>query len=210
MPRLRAPSAVLAAGLIAWAMSLPARAGGQELVSVTKIWARAPHNAFTDLIRWHGTWYCTFREADAHVGGDGKLRVLASADGTAWEPAALVAEEGIDLRDPKLSVTPDDRLMIVAGGSAYRGKTLVGRQPRVTFSRDGRAWTPPKRVLSEGEWLWRVTWNDGRAYGVSYNAAARQTPAAQEAANSSRPVSAEPADWKLKLVVSEDGVHYDT
>ncbi len=40
--------------------------------------------------------------------------------------SALVAEKGIDLRDPKLSITPDDRLMIVAGGSVYEGKTLLG------------------------------------------------------------------------------------
>src|SRR6476659_5273773 len=113
-----------------------------QLVSAVKIWDRAPHNAFTDLIRWRNRWYCTFREAEAHVGGDGKLRVLESADGQAWEPAALIAEEGIDLRDPKLSITPDDRLMIVAGGSVYLGtKTLKGRQPRVAFSSDGREWT---------------------------------------------------------------------
>jgi hypothetical protein len=176
---------------------------------VTKIWDQAPHNAFTDLIRWHGKWYCTFREADGHVGGDGKLRVLESAEGNTWESAGLVQEDGIDLRDPKLSVTPDDRLMIVAGGSVYKGKELLGRQPRVIFSKDGREWTLPKRVLAEGEWLWRVTWHDGRAYGVSYNAGARQTKEAQEAAKSNEPVSSDPADWKLKLVVSEDGVKYD-
>src|SRR5687767_15208252 len=87
-----------------------------EVLSITKIWDQGKHNAFTDLIRWHGKWYCTFREADGHVGGDGKLRVLETADGKHWESAALVAEQGIDLRDPKLSVAPDDRLMITAGG----------------------------------------------------------------------------------------------
>src|SRR3954468_15397540 len=160
---------------------LPSPAAGPELVSVEKIWDRAPHNAFTDLIRWHDRWYCTFREAEAHVGGDGRLRVLGSADGRRWEPIALIAEAGIDLRDPKLSITPDDRLMIVAGGSVYEGKTLKGRQPRGTFSKDGRDWTAPQRVLTEGEWLWRVTWHDGKCYGVTYNAAARTTPAAKDA-----------------------------
>jgi hypothetical protein len=179
-----------------------------KLVSVEKIWDRGTHNAFTDLIRWRGKWYCTFREADGHVGGDGKLRVLESADGRTWEPVALIAEEGIDLRDPKLSVTPDDRLMIVAGGSVYGGTTtLKERQPRVTFSKDARAWTPPQRVLSEGEWLWRVTWHDGRAYGVSYNASARTTAAAREAAATGK-VEAGVADWKLKLFVSDDGLKY--
>lgn len=178
-----------------------------ELLSVRKIWDQAPHNAFTDLIRWRGAWYCTFREAEGHVGGDGRLRVLRSPDGRHWEPVALLAEEGIDLRDPKLSITPDDRLMIVAGGSVYEGRTLRGRQPRVAFSADGVHWTPTQRVLEEGEWLWRVTWHRGTAYGVSYNASVRSTPAAQEAARSGVAPPG-PADWKLKLVASQDGVHY--
>src|SRR4029450_1004926 len=112
---------------------MPARSATPELVSVEKIWDRGAHNAFTDLIRWRDKWYCTFREADAHVGGDGKLRVLESAGGEKWESVALLGERGIDLRDPKLSVTPDGRLMIVAGGSDYGGtRTLRGRQPRVS------------------------------------------------------------------------------
>lgn len=179
-----------------------------EIVSVEKIWDAGKHNAFTDLIRWHDQWYCTFREADAHVGGDGRLRVLESADGKVWKSAALIGEKGIDLRDPKLSITPDGRLMIVAGGSVYEGKTLKGRQPRVTFSKDGREWSPTERVLSEGDWLWRVTWHDGKAYGVSYDAAERTSPAAKAAAETGK-VETGPADWKLKLVRSSDGVHYE-
>jgi hypothetical protein len=164
-----------------------------EIVSVTKIWDQGKHNAFTDLIRWRGKWYCSFREGDGHVGGDGQLRVLESTDGTSWESVALVSEAGIDLRDPKLSITPDDRLMIVAGGSVYEGTTFKGMQPRVTFSRDGRTWTAPQRVLGEGEWLWRVTWHDGKAYGVSYTV----------------PEDRKKGERLLKLVVSKDGVQYD-
>jgi hypothetical protein len=186
----------------------PAHAAAPELVSVQKIWDQGKHNAFTDLIRWRDRWYCTFRETDGHVGGDGQLRVLVSDDGLKWDSAALISEKGIDLRDPKLSITPDDRLMIVAGGSVYEGTKLLGRQPRVTFSKDGREWSAPQRVLSEGEWLWRVTWHDGKAYGVSYNASERATAAAKEAAESGK-VDPGPADWKLKLVVSQDGVKYD-
>ncbi len=180
-----------------------------ELLSVKKIWDAGNHNAFTDLIRWHDKFWCTFREADDHVGGNGQLRVLVSADGDNWESAALVAEKGIDLRDPKLSVTPDDRLMIVAGGSVYEGKTLLGRRPRVAFSKDGREWTAPQKVLSEGEWLWRVTWHDGVCYGAAYNASVRGTPAAKEAAKLTKPAEPGPADWKLKLYKSVDGVDYE-
>lgn len=158
------------------------------VISVARIWDAGAHNAFTDLVRWRGRWYCTFREGDDHVGGDGRIRVLASTDGTTWTSAALIGEAGIDLRDPKFSIMPDDRLMIVAGGSVYDGRRLLGRQPRVTFSSDGTTWTAPGRVLDEGDWLWRVTWHEGRAWGVTYNA-----PAAPE------------AEWVLTLVSSADG-----
>jgi hypothetical protein len=195
--------------LVVSALTTASRAAGPEIVSVVKIWDAGKHNAFTDLTRWRGKWYCTFREADAHVGGDGQLRVLESADGSKWESAALIGETRIDLRDPKLSITPDDRLMIVAGGSVYEGKTLLGRQPRVMFSKDGRTWTPPQRVLSEGEWLWRVTWHGGKAYGISYNAAERTSDAAKAASDTGK-VNVGREEWKLRLVASSDGVKYDT
>jgi hypothetical protein len=163
-----------------------------SIVSVARIWDGGAHNAFTDLIRWRDRWYCSLREADAHVGGDGRIRVLVSTDGGAWTSAALIAETGIDLRDPKLSITPENRLMIVAGGSVYQGTRLVSRQPRVMFSADGNAWSAPQRVLDEGDWLWRVTWNDGRAYGVTY----RTAPGAS-------------AEWTVTLVSSADGRAFD-
>ncbi|MHC4798600.1 MAG: hypothetical protein ACYTF1_18345, partial [Planctomycetota bacterium] len=66
-----------------------------EIISIKKIWDKAPHNAFTDLIRFQGKWFCTFRESDKHVyGRDGQIRVLVSADGDNWESAALLTEEG--------------------------------------------------------------------------------------------------------------------
>lgn len=199
---------LLAAAALAAAPADPNTPRLELVGDVVKIWDSGKHNAFTDLIRFKDRWYCTFREADAHVGGDGKLRVISSPDGKIWEPAALLAEAGIDLRDPKFSVAADGRLMIVAGGSVYEGKTLTGRQPRVAFSKDGRAWTPTKRVLTEGEWLWRVTWHGGRCYGISYDASKRTTPAAKEAAKTGK-AEPGPADWKLKLVVSTDGEKFD-
>lgn len=181
-----------------------------ELVTVKRIWDVGEHNAFTDLIRWKERFWCTFREAEGHVGGDGKIRVLVSESGDTWESAALIEEAGIDLRDPKFSVTPDDRLMIIAGGSVYRGgKTLLGRRPRVIFSIDGKTWTPPEAVLAEGDWLWRVTWHAGTCYGVSYDASRRSTEAAKEAAKSEQPAAPGPADWKLKLFKSADGRKFE-
>jgi arylsulfatase A-like enzyme len=178
------------------------------VVSIEKIWDQASHNAFTDLIRWRDKWFCTFRESQAHVGGNGTIRVLTSDDGQSWVSSAIITETGIDLRDPKLSVTPEDQLMIVAGGSVYERKNLTGRQPRVAFSADGITWTPPQRILQEGDWLWRVTWHQGIAYGVSYDPSKRTTPAAQTAAATGE-VKAGPEDWKLKLYSSVNGKQYD-
>ena len=176
---------------------LVSAATAEPQVKGTKVWDAAPHSAFTDLLRWRDGWWIVFREAEAHVGGDGKIRVLFSKTGDVWESAALIAEEGIDLRDPKLSIMPDERLMMVAGGSVYKGGTkLLGRQPRVVFSKDGREWSAPQRVLGEGDWLWRVTWQHATAYGASYKTSAPEgTPE-------------DTGEWTLTLYSSEDAIKW--
>lgn len=169
-----------------------------RVVEVRRIWDAGKHNAFTDLVQWRGRWWCTFREAEAHVGGDGAIQVLESADGAKWESVARITEKDIDLRDPKFSVTPDGRLMIVCGGSVYLGtKVLQGRQPRVLFSADGRTWTPPARVLEEGDWLWRVTWHEGVAYGASYRQGTLPPDGTRE------------ENWQLNLHSSRDGLRWE-
>jgi len=170
-------------------------------IASTCIWKEAPHSAFVDLIRFHDRFYCAFREGSGHVpgetGSDGTVRVIASADGAAWTSLASLAEEGVDLRDPKLSVTPDGRIMVVVGGSVYDGRKLLRRVPRASFSNEvgtefSRA--EPLRVdpviAGEQDWLWRVTWHEGTAWGVLYQ------PAAEE------------EDWGLQLVRSSDGVEW--
>ena len=164
------------------------RVTGPRIVSVQKIWSRGDHCAFTDLARFRGKWFCTFREAGAHAGAAGKVRVIESADAASWRTAALFSEAGVDLRDPKLSVTPEGRLMLLMGGTPA-GAASGGRQPRVAFSADGRAWTRPRRILDDGDWLWRVTWFHSRAYGVSYRVENDRT-------------------WTVALYESNDGLEY--
>ncbi|HOK46607.1 MAG TPA: hypothetical protein PLK67_11785, partial [Bryobacteraceae bacterium] len=41
-----------------------------RLVEVERIVGMAPHNAFTDLVRFKGRWYCSLREGKAHVSPD--------------------------------------------------------------------------------------------------------------------------------------------
>ena len=175
--------ACLARGLsLAGAISFPWAARGNfiadwKLVDVRKIWDRGGHNAFTDLLHDGKRFYCCFREADKHVPGlDGGIRILVSSDGDTWESDALIAEPTIDLRDPKLSLTPGGGLMLLAGGSIYapgpakgKSRTRTGMRGRVFFRQPDGGWTPPHPISLEGEWLWRVTWHEGAAYGFSYD-----------------------------------------
>lgn len=150
-----------------------------KLLDVQKIWDEAPHNAFTDLLRFQGRWLCVFREGEGHVSADGALRVLSSVDGKAWEAgdpirftaggfnamAPLVPANGpyMDLRDPKLCVAPDGRLMLISPLVYNDGHDL---QSLAWFSKDGRNWGEAALIGEHQYWLWRVTWHKGVAYGV--------------------------------------------
>ena len=52
-----------------------------ELISVKTIRDRAPHNGFTDLVRFRDQLFCCFREGLDHVGGEGVILILSSKDG---------------------------------------------------------------------------------------------------------------------------------
>jgi hypothetical protein len=165
-------AAVVAVGLpAAGTADQPGEAG---LVGVRMIWNQAGHNAFTGLVRFKDRWFCTFREGSGHVSHDGKLRVITSADGETWEPAALLTapDKLPDLRDPKISVTPDGRLMLT-GAAAQRVPPPVQHQTYAWFSADGKDWGTPVAICEPDVWLWRVTWHKGVAWGVGYSPARR-------------------------------------
>lgn len=167
--------------------------------TVSKIWDNGMHCAFTSLIKYKDMYVCSFREGETHVfnkdgKADGKVRILLSRDGSTWEPLELISKEGLDLRDPKLSVMPDGRLMVSTGGSLYRGNELVSITPHVMFSNDGRHFSDPipvqlPEVVGKRGWLWRVTWHDNTGYGVVYS-------------NDGK------AESQIHLVKTTDGIHY--
>jgi len=101
----------------------------------------------------------------------------------------------VDLRDPKLSVTPDGRLMLLIGGSYYEGEKLGVRRTRVSFSdKLGRRFSAPRpveidpKIKTDADWLWRVTWQRGIGYGVLYQSAGEE--------------------FQAQLVTTRDGIHY--
>ena len=160
-----------------------------ELVQTQRIWDTAPHNAFTDLVHWNGSFFCAFREGKGHAGDKGKLRIIVSVDGEQWRSAGLLATDEYDLRDAALSITPDNRLMVLGGAQQnLEGKRSTGTF--VSFSTDGQSFSKPQIVIPPGRWLWRVTWHGDTAYGVAYGG------------NEGQPSSS--------LLKTKDGVHYET
>lgn len=139
-----------------------------QLLSVQKIWDTAPHNAFTDLIRYDGQWLCAFREGKGHVSSDGTIRILSSRDATNWQSWAHVEKAGVDLRDPKISITPGGELMVTTAG-AHRDQKPVVHESFSWLTRDGKKWDGPHRIGDKNMWLWRVTWHKGVAYSVGYD-----------------------------------------
>ena len=143
------------------------------IVTIERIWDRPSHAAFTDVIAHADHLYCTFREGTEHVPGlNGVIRVIRSRDGMDWQSVAVLSEPQADLRDPKLSITPDGRLMINMGASSYHGEKRLGIESRVAFSESaGTKFGPPVKVefpkdmIAGADWLWRITWHEGVAWG---------------------------------------------
>ncbi|MEO2013992.1 MAG: sialidase family protein [Fuerstiella sp.] len=138
-----------------------------RLIEVRRIWDKAPHNAFTDLLRHGGRWYCVFREGSKHVSPDGSLRVITSDDGHDWQSLALISHPVDDLRDAKLSVTPDGRFML--NGAGMQADKPVRYHSMSWFSADqGRTWDAGRRIGDPGYWLWRGQWHDSVVYSMGY------------------------------------------
>lgn len=164
-------------------------ASAARIVDVRRIWDKAPHNAFTDLVRFQDRWYCVFREGQGHVSADGALRVITSEDGNEWESAALITSPDSDLRDAKITVTPDGRLML-CGAEALADKSEKTHQSLAWFSNDGRNWSDRREIGDPNFWLWRVTWHGDRAWGIGYGCG--------------------PADRSTRLYSSADGHRFET
>ena len=147
-----------------------------KLVNVQRIWNKAPHNAFTDLVRFQDRWYCVFREGKGHVSPDGKLRVISSPDGETWKSAALIEKEGMDLRDAKITVTPDGKLMLNGAAAIQKNSKTIGHQSYTWFADDGIQWSEAHAVGDRDVWLWRATWNpkENAVYGAGYGTASNK------------------------------------
>lgn len=161
-----------------------------QLEWVKRIWDKANHSAFTDLINFRGVWFCTFRESDLHQDSKpGSIRVIWSKDLIVWQSAHEFCHPKFDLRDPKFSINPEGKLLL-----HMQGIEKGNWQPLISFSSDGLIWSSPIACFAPHEWPWRTTWHDKRAYTVSYrlsNLEDRTGP------------------WLVSLWVGNDALHYE-
>lgn len=136
---------------------------------------------FPHLIRFGGYWYCGFRHGVVHDSDlSGKGMIIRSKDGCKWELAVHLSHPGADVRDPRLSVTGDGRLMVNAALSFVPPQQTdtastaavrpLYRRSVTWLSDDGETWDGPYGVESAVEtWRWDVTWHDGCGYSVGYS-----------------------------------------
>jgi hypothetical protein len=91
--------------------------------NVRRVFHNGEHNAFTDLVRFQGKLYLTFRSCpDGHmVHPTASIIVLSSADGRQWEPVHRFNVPKRDTRDPHFLVFKDK--LFVYTGTWYCGDT---------------------------------------------------------------------------------------
>ncbi len=159
--------ALIAGAVLHFAPLTGAEPGIRHTVRVSD---SAPHNAFTDLVRWKDRFWCVFREGAGHVSPDGAIRVVSSVNGRDWDSIARITSTRGDLRDPHVTVTPEGRLML-NGAVALPRPGPVRHQSLVWFSDNGSEWTHEVAVGDPDVWLWRIGWNGKEALGVGYSTA---------------------------------------
>ena len=181
----------------------------KDSINVAKIYDTGEYSAFTDLLRFNNAFYCSFRVGVKHAGYEdyGKVRIIKSSDGVNWKNIALLEINNLDLRDPKLSVTPDGHIMVIMAGAFFdiynSAKDLY---PMVSFSnQNGDKFGKPKKVSLDQniqpskDWIWRVTWNDNVGYGINY----------QLKTNNKDRSKLDKDAWLLYLLKTNDGKYFE-
>lgn len=148
----------------------PAWVQAAEEISLTKIHDDGTYNAFTDLTKFKGNYYCTFRSALSHGGAShdvlGEIVVLKSPDAINWEEVARFQQDQVDLRDPKILATPDD-IRVYAVDCRLRPNGAIQYANCCWTSSDGTTWSE-SQPMAPGYIFWRPKMNRGKFYVPAY------------------------------------------
>lgn len=169
------------------------------VIAVTKVHDDGRHNAFTDLCRFKGKLYLTFRASPTGHGRatDSTIVVLRSEDdeGSEWRCVHEFNVAGSDVRDPHLVIFKD-RLHVHTTASCCSDidpeRAFGQNQAYVSSTLDGLSWDSPQPMAGTVGWfIWRSAVHDGKAYLTARRIAMGQW-------QNTKPV------WECCLLASED------
>ena len=162
-------STVILLGLLLFSASQVAAADPTpdvKVISVRKVFHNGEHNAFTDMCRFQGKLYLTFRSCpDGHgVNPAASVIVLQSDDGNDWQQVHRFSVAKRDTRDPHFLVFQDK--LFVYTGTWYSGDTTLASKDYdlnqhlgyAVWSKDGRNWRGPTLLEGTfGHYIWRAS-----------------------------------------------------
>jgi hypothetical protein len=141
--------------------------------NVRRVFYNGEHNAFTDLIRFKGKFYLTFRSCpDGHmVHPTSSIIILSSSDAKQWKQVHRFSVVRRDTRDPHFLAFKGK--LFVYTGTWYSGETTLKREDYdlnkhlgyTAWSEDGVKWHSP--IMLEGtfgHYIWRANTFGGKAY----------------------------------------------
>ena len=129
------------------------------------------HNAFTDLCRFRGRYYLTFRKCPIGHGiyPSSSIVIMASDDGHKWEQVHTFSVLDRDTRDPHF-LEFRDRLFVYTG--TWDCRPAVKNRFEVndhlgfaSWSADGKTWSDPEMLEgTHGHYIWRAATDGKKAY----------------------------------------------
>ncbi|MBL9209595.1 MAG: exo-alpha-sialidase [Opitutaceae bacterium] len=212
-PALRSLALAGAAVLALLAASRPVAAAAAPAVRVENIrraFHNGEHNAFTDLIRWRGQFWLTFRSCpDGHgVYASASVVILTSADAKTWRQVHRFSVADRDTRDPHFLVFKD-RLFVYTG-AAYVGKEKIrGTEWNAHFgygtsTADGTAWTPAQPLEGTyGHYVWRAAASGDRAYLIGRRFRGHMAVSGRATMESALLESDDGFRWRFRSLIQE-------
>jgi hypothetical protein len=162
---------LLPAGPIAAAGSTPE----VTVHDVRRVFHNGEHNAFTDLCRFKGRFYLTFRSCPSGhaVDSAASVIVLVSDNAKIWKQVHQFAVPQRDTRDPHF-LAFNDKLFVYTGTWWSGDGPLARDDPQydlnkhlgyATFTDNGTTWSEPHQLEGTyGHYIWRAATRDGVAY----------------------------------------------
>jgi len=193
-----------------WGAALaPTSTAAVKVAGVRRIFHNGEHNAFTDLARFRGRLYLTFRSCpDGHmVHPTSSIVVMASDDeGQNWRQIHRFSVPKRDVRDPHFLEFRNQ--LFIYTGTWYCGDSspeILEMNRHLGFAAwtsDGETWQGPQALEGTyGHYIWRAAQHGGRAYLCGRR---KRDFAATSTREEARPIT------ESAMLESDDGLRWKT